>query len=270
MTTFTLHTGDCLNIMPAIPAGSVDMILCDLPYGVTARNKWDEIIPFDELWPQYARMLKENGAIVLTATQPFASHVVTNSPSGWFKYEWIWRKPLGTGFLNAKKQPLRNHEQVLVFYRSQPTYNPQMRVGFKPYNCKQGRSSTNYGEISDHHVTVSDGSRYPVTVLEFAYDSEKFHPTQKPIALMEYLIRTYTNENETVLDNCMGSGTTGVACMNTGRSFVGIERDPKYFEIARSRIEAAQMIAIRNETDWLACLDLPVIGQESASGLTIQ
>jgi site-specific DNA-methyltransferase (adenine-specific) len=124
MTTFTLHTGDCLDIMPAIPDGSVDMILCDLPYGVTARNKWDEIIPFDELWPQYARMLKENGAIVLTATQPFASHVVTSSPSGWFKYEWIWRKSKKTGFLNAKKQPLRNHEQVLVFYRSQPTYNP--------------------------------------------------------------------------------------------------------------------------------------------------
>jgi len=252
---FQLQQGDCLDIMPAIPDGTVDMVLCDLPYGVTARNQWDDIIPADKLWAQYTRVLKPNGAVALTATQPFASHVVTSGPTGWFKYEWIWRKTLGTGFLNAKKQPLRNHEQVLVFYRAQPTYNPQMRLGFKPYSCKQGRSSTNYGYISAHHLTVSDGSRYPVTVLEFAYDPEKLHPTQKPVALMEYLIRTYTNEGETVLDNCMGSGTTGVACVNTARNFIGIEKDPKYFEIAEKRIRDAELALAPKEADWLADLE---------------
>ena len=158
MTNFTLHTGGCLDIMPAILAGTVDMILCDLPYGVTARNAWDEIIPFDKLWNEYTRVLKTNGAVVLTATQPFASRVVTSSPPGWFKYEWIWRKTLGTGFLNAKKQPLRNHEQVLVFYRAQPTYNPQMRMGFKPNSCKQAARAPITGKSNR---TISPSAMVP-------------------------------------------------------------------------------------------------------------
>lgn len=153
-----------------------------------------------------------------------------------FKYNWTWVKENGTGFLNAKKMPLRNNEDILVFYAAQPTYNPQMRLGFKPYICKQGNSGSNYGKVRDEYVNSSDGSRYPLTTLEFKRDSNKVHPTQKPVALMEYLIRTYTNEGMTVLDNCMGSGTTGVACVNLNRNFIGIEQDPNYFKIASERI----------------------------------
>jgi site-specific DNA-methyltransferase (adenine-specific) len=229
----TLLQGDCLEIMPTLPALSVDLVLCDLPYGVTARNAWDAVIPFEPLWTEYNRLSR--GAVVLTATQPFAAALVLSNPAA-FKYEWVWRKQQGTGFLNAKKQPLRSHEQVLVFYRAQPTYNPQMRTGFKPYVCKSGRATTNYGEQVSV-VTESNGERYPLTVVDFGYDKNKVHPTQKPVALMEYLIRTYTNPGDTVLDNCMGSGTTGVACVNTGRNFIGIEKDPAYFAIAKERIE---------------------------------
>ena len=231
-----LYLGDCLEIMPTLPQHSVDMLLCDLPYGVTARNAWDAVIPFDLLWSRYAYVAKENTAIVLTATQPFASALVMSKP-GWFKYEWIWKKSLGTGFLNAKKQPLRNHEQVLVFYQSQCLYNPQKTPG-KPYKVKKGSETMNYGK---HDCVITDnqtGDRYPLSVQEFNYDKNKIHPTQKPVALMEYLIKTYTNEGDTVLDNCMGSGTTGVACVNLNRKFIGIEKDPKYFEIAQNRINS--------------------------------
>jgi len=228
----TIYHGDCLEIMPTLPAASVDLVLCDLPYGVTARNAWDAVIPFEPLWAEYNRVGR--GAVVLTATQPFAAALVMSNAAA-FKYEWVWCKQQGTGFLNAKKQPLRSHEQVLVFYRGQPTYNPQMRTGFKPYVCKSGRATTNYGEQVSV-VTESNGERYPLTVVDFGYDKNKVHPTQKPVALMEYLIKTYTNPGDTVLDNCMGSGTTLVAAKNLGRKAIGIEREEKYCEIAAKRL----------------------------------
>jgi site-specific DNA-methyltransferase (adenine-specific) len=175
--------------------------------------------------------------VVLTAAQPFTSALVMSNAER-FKYSWIWRKEAGTGLLNAKKQPLRNHEDVLVFYRGQPVYNPQWLQG-KPYKCKKGGETSNYNP-SGSVVTESDGRRYPLTVLEFQRDRNKEHPTQKPVALMEYLIRTYTNPGDLVLDNCMGSGTTGVAAVNTGRRFIGIEKDTNYFDIADRRIREAQ------------------------------
>ena len=218
--------------MKSIPNKSIDAIICDLPYGTTS-NKWDSIIPLDLLWNQYKRICK--GAIVLTAQTPF-DKVLGTSNLKMLKYEWIWVKENGTGFLNAKKAPLKNHENVLVFYEKQPTYNPQMRIGFKPYTQKAGRASSNYRPQIGHIVTENNGDRYPLSVIEFKRDKDKIHPTQKPVALMEYLIKTYTNEGETVLDNCMGSGTTGVACKNLNRKFIGIEQDANYFEIAKKRI----------------------------------
>lgn len=228
--------GDCLEVMQRIPDGSVDMILCDLPYGTT-RNKWDSIIPLDELWAQYERVIKERGAIVLTAQTPF-DKVLGASNLRLLKYEWIWQKDAGTGFLNAKKMPLKDHENILVFYKKLPTYNPQMRKGFKPYKTKQGHLGTNYGPGVES-TTVSNGERYPITTLKINRDSDKLHPTQKPVALFEYLIRTYTNEGEVVLDNCIGSGTTAVAAINTNRRFIGIEKESEYVEIGNRRISEA-------------------------------
>lgn len=228
-----IYCGDCLEIMKDIDDNSIDMILCDLPYGVTARNKWDEVISFPDLWEQYERIIKNNGAIVLTSIQPFTSLAIVSNPK-LFKYEWIWRKQQGTGFLNAKKQPLRNHESILVFYKSQPTYNPQFTEG-KPYTCKSGNASLNYNEQVSV-VTENTGTRYPLTVIDFPYDKSKVHPTQKPVALFEYLIKTYTNEGDLVLDNCAGSGTTGVACKNLNRDFILIELSPEYCKIAEERI----------------------------------
>ena len=173
-----------------------------LPYGTT-QNKWDSVIPLDQLWEHYNRIAKPNAAIVLTAQAPF-DKVLGASNVGAMKYEWIWEKENGTGFLNAKKAPLKTHENVLVFYSELPVYNPQMREGFKPYRAPQGKSGSNYGKVRDEYVTENDGTRYPVSVLRFPRDKNKVHPTQKPVALMEYLIRTYTNEGDTVLDNCMG------------------------------------------------------------------
>lgn len=229
-----LKCGDCLEIMKDIPDKSIDMILCDLPYGTT-KNKWDSIIDLTELWNGYERIIKDNGAIVLFSQMPFTAELV-HSNLKLFKYEWIWQKDNGTGFLNAKKMPLKIHENILVFYKKLPTYNPQMRTGFKPYKCKQGRHSTNYGAYEQGHITESNGERYPIDIIEFKKDNG-LHPTQKPVALLEYLIKTYTNEKETVLDNCMGSGSTGVACKKLNRNFIGIELDEKYFEIAKERIE---------------------------------
>ena len=228
-----LRQGDCLELMKDIPDKSIDMILCDLPYGTT-RNKWDSVIPLDKLWEQYERIIKENGAIILFSQMPFTAEL-THSNLKLFKYEWIWEKDNGTGFLNAKKMPLKIHENILVFYKKLPTYNPQMRTGFKPYKCKQGRHSTNYGLYEQGHITESNGERYPIDIIEFKKDSG-LHPTQKPVALLEYLIKTYTNENDLVLDNCMGSGATGVACVNTNRNFIGIELSEEYYNIAKERI----------------------------------
>lgn len=229
-----LRQGDCLEVMKEIPDKSIDLILCDLPYGTT-RNKWDSIIPLDKLWKQYERIIKDNGAICLFAQSPF-DKVLGCSNLKLLRYEWIWEKDNGTGFLNAKKMPLKIHENILVFYKKPPCYNPQMRTGFKPYKCKQGRHSTNYGLYEQGHITESDGERYPIDIIEFKKDSG-LHPTQKPVALLEYLIKTYTNEGDVVLDNCIGSGSTGVACVHTNRNFIGIELDENYFNIAKERIE---------------------------------
>lgn len=235
-----LMQGDCLELMKEIPNGSVDMILCDLPYGTT-RCKWDSVIPFESLWEQYKRIIKENGAIALFGSEPFSSKLRLSNLS-WFKYDWVWDKVKGTGFLNAKKQPMRNHENISVFYKKQCLYNPQ-----KTYNAKRKVSYRSsklqtdvYGNMKNDYKYDST-ERYPRSIQIFSTDTQNssLHPTQKPVALLEYLIKTYTNEGETVLDNCMGSGSTGVACANTGRNFIGIELDEKYFQIAKTRIEEA-------------------------------
>jgi site-specific DNA-methyltransferase (adenine-specific) len=233
--TIQLMQGDCLELMKSVPDASVDMVLCDLPYGTT-QNKWDSVIPLDLLWAQYKRICK--GAIVLTAGQPFTSLLVTSNLK-MFKYVMAWDKTQVTGFLNSKRQPLRRHEDVAVFYARQPTYNPQFTQG-DAYSINRKHSTESYGAQSNNS-TVSDGRRFPTSVINIPQVRVKDgHPTQKPVALMEYLIRTYTNEGMTVLDNCMGSGTTGVACVNTGRNFIGIEMDVEYFSIAKDRIEGTQ------------------------------
>ena len=236
MENIQLFCGDCLEVMKGIPDGSIDMILCDLPYGTT-RNLWDSTIPFEMLWTEYKRVTKDNAAIVLFAQTPF-DKVCGASNLEMLKYEWIWEKKQGTGHLNAKKMPLKSHENILVFYKKLPTYNPQFDFG-KPYVRSRNSFSANYGKQKPTNC-VNDGRRYPKSVLRFglAETDRHLHPTQKPVALLEYLIKTYTNDGETVLDNCMGSGSTGVACINTNRRFIGIEKDPKYFEIAKNRIES--------------------------------
>ena len=238
--TLWLMQGDCLERMKEIPDGSVDMILCDLPYGTTA-CKWDTVIPFEPLWAQYRRIAKRNAAIVLTASQPFTTALIASNMRE-FRYCWVWDKALPTGHLNAKRQPLRVTEDVAVFYREQPTYVPQKTSGHKrkvarTQYVKSGDGSQVYG--AESRDTFYDSTeRYPTGIIEISNARQvgKVHPTQKPVALMEYLIRTYTQEGETVLDNCMGSGTTGVACVNTNRNFIGIEMDEGYFEIAQDRI----------------------------------
>lgn len=245
-----LMHGDCLELMAQIPDGSADMILCDLPYGTT-NCRWDSVIPFEPLWAHYKRVIKRNGAIVLTASQPFTS-ALGASNLAWLRYSWVWEKSRPTDFLNAKKKPLKGFEDVLVFYAGYPIYNHQgtnvidrtiKNTGTKgkARNALKANSDHAFhGAIlsEDYRQTVTG---YPRGIVKFAQDSEALHPTQKPVALMEYLIRTYTNEGETVLDNCMGSGTTGVACVNTGREFIGIEKDAHYFSIATERIESAKL-----------------------------
>jgi site-specific DNA-methyltransferase (adenine-specific) len=230
--------GDCLDLMPQLDDSSIDMILADLPYGTT-RNKWDAVIPFDEMWKEYERIIKPNGAIVLTSAQSFTSALVMSNPK-LFKYEWIWSKTIGSGQLNAHKQPLRTHESVLVFYKSPPVYNPQMSEG-KPYHAK--RKATYEGPGYNQQKpseTKNEGLRLPKSVLDVPNPRIKGgHPTQKPLALMEYLIRTYTNEGELVLDNVVGSGTTAVAVINTHRHFVALEKDAVFYQISQDRIQAA-------------------------------
>lgn len=255
MTSEHLYNGDCLDCMEWLPEGGVDMILCDLPYGTT-RNKWDCPLPLDKLWCHYKRLIKSNGAIVLFAQTPF-DKVLGASNLDMLKYEWIWEKAMATGRLNCNFAPLKQHENILVFSKSAASYvkdkqkamafNPQFTTG-KPYTCKTGRASTNYSTKWHRQViTENKGVRYPKSILKFQHDKHKLHPTQKPVALLEYLIKTYTNEGETVLDNCMGSGSTGVACVNTGRNFIGIELDRDYYETAIDRIKTAKEDVKRNE-----------------------
>jgi site-specific DNA-methyltransferase (adenine-specific) len=235
-----LMYGDCLERMKEIPSGSVDMILTDPPYGTTA-CKWDSIIPLEPMWEQLKRIIKPNGAIVMTASQPFTSILVCSNLK-WFKYDWTWRKPKGTGHLNAKRMPMRDKEDIVVFYNKQCTYNPQFSKG-QPYKDKAGKNhqanssmTESYGKYTNYRED-NDGKRYPKQILEFGVvERGTVHPTQKPVALMEYLIKTYTNEDETVLDFTFGSGTTGVAAKNLNRKFIGIELDEGYFEIAKGRI----------------------------------
>jgi len=322
---FKLYNDDCFNVFPLIPDKSVDAIICDLPYGTTA-CAWDVVIPFDKLWKEYDRLLKDNGSIVLTASQPFTSILLTSNLK-WFSHEWIWEKEAGSNFLLANKQPMKIHESILVFNRPineikndfgkysdirdyfqeerkktnlsykeinekcfgsasngggmasniltsykkgwsfpskekyealqkigiceipydelkerylnsfeiERTYNP-IKTNGKPYVIKQGGISDVYGNKENNITTENNGDRFPTSILKFKRDKEKLHPTQKPIPLLEYLIKTYTNENETVLDNCMGSGTTGLACKLSNRNFIGIEKEPEYFNIAQKRI----------------------------------
>ena len=231
-----MRQGDCIELMQALPDASIDLILCDLPYGTT-QNKWDTVIPFDQLWAEYRRVCRKGAAIVLTAAQPFSSVLVASNLKD-FKYEWVWVKSKITGVLNAKKMPVRKHEQVLVFSTAPTIYNAQGLVA-KGTVTKQGGNSDNYGGRSSADY-VQEWTNWPRDVLEIASEGSTVHPTQKPVALMEYLIRTYTNEGEVVLDNCMGSGTTGVACMNLGRHFIGFEKDETYFAAAKTRVLAAK------------------------------
>jgi len=242
--------GDCLELMKTIPDGSVDMVLTDPPYGTTA-CKWDSVIPFEPMWEQLKRVTKKNGAIVLTASQPFTSALVMSNVK-MFKYDWVWRKPKGTGHLNAKKMPMKDKEDILVFYASPCTYNPQFTSG-TPYKNKAGdptkstSMTDSYGKYTNFR-NDNEGKRYPKQVIDFpVVERGTVHPTQKPVALMEYLIKTYTNEGETVLDFTAGSFTTGVACVNLNRKFIGIELDNDYFDIGVNRIK-----------ERVKCLDLKI------------
>ncbi len=238
----TFYQGDCLVEMDKIEDKSIDMIFCDLPYGVTS-NKWDAVIPFEPLWKQYNRILKPTGIIALTASQPFSSALVMSNPK-MFKHEWIWIKNRGGNFANTVREPFKEHEQVLIFSNGKWTYNKQMqeRTGAGAdrvkYDLNHRSKSENYREFEGREGVKLPEMRVPSSWQKFNTDTSGLHPTIKPLELMEYLIKTYTNEGETVLDNCMGSGTTGVACKKTGRHFIGIEKDEKYFEIAVSRVSA--------------------------------
>jgi DNA modification methylase len=229
-----LMQGDCLELMDWLSDQSVDMVLCDLPYGTTACH-WDTVIPLEPLWAHYRRLC--TGAIVLTAQTPF-DKVLGASNLGMLRYEWVWEKTAATGHMNAKKAPLKAHENVLVFYDRAPTYNPQKTSGHrKIVRALCTAKSAVYNKAGEAPAYDST-DRYPRSVVQFPKDNRltALHPTQKPVALMEYLIRTYTNPGDTVLDNCMGSGTTGVAALRCGRQFIGMELDPDYFAIARDRI----------------------------------
>lgn len=269
MPDLTLYNGDCLIEMSKIADESVDLILCDLPYGTTDRQgvenkgsnrllKWDTVIPLDKMWEQYKRILKPLGTVVLTADQPFTSQLILSNLE-WFKYEWIWKKKKTTGFLLANYRPMKETEDVIVFSPggaaaasrngANMTYNPQglieKRVKKKNNAKRLGNFLHNPEHMGKNNKLLHDTeyeqqyTNYPSEIIEFGLDRDSVHPTQKPVALMEYLIRTYSNEGEVVLDNCMGSGTTGVAAVQTNRKFIGIEMDEKYYEYAKQRIEGA-------------------------------
>lgn len=243
---YDLYNDDCLKIMPTLKPHSVDMILCDLPYGTT-NNSWDTVIPFDELWTQYKRLITDTGCIALFAQAPFDKQLACTNLK-LFKYEWIWVKSKATGFANCKHAPMKAHEQILIFSKSAAApcqdenkcmvFNPQMVEG-TPYRSVSKPTTKNYSKMQSF-VTESDGDRYPRDILYFNHDTPSVHPTQKPVALCEYIIKTYTNEGMTVLDNCMGSGSTGVASVKLDRDFIGIEINKGYFDIAKKRIEEVE------------------------------
>lgn len=238
------YLGDCLEVMKSIPDGVVDMILCDLPYGTT-QNKWDSIIDLKLLWAEYWRIAKSNTAIVLTAQPPFDKILGVSCIEN-LKYEWIWEKGKATGHLNAKKQPMKAHENVLIFYKNQPLYVPQKAEG-KPYKPNGGKSKKdNYGDFEAVREGSADGSRYPRSVQFFTHESKPIHPTQKPVALFEYLIKTYTNEGALVLDNCAGSGTTAIAAENTGRRWICIEQLQEYADKAVARIQNHEVLIVND------------------------
>lgn len=234
---YNLILGDCLEEMQDIPDKSIDMILCDLPYGTT-KNQWDVVIPFDKLWEQYNRIIKDNGCIALFGNQPFTSHLIISNEK-YFRYSLVWVKNKFSDFLNAKRKPMKVNEDICIFYKKQPTYNPQYTYGepYKRWNSQEAvDKQTNYGSHKSN-ISQSDGKRLPLTVLNFNRVERPLHPTQKPVELLEWLIKTYTNEGDLVLDNTMGVGSTGVACVKTGRNFIGIELDENYFKIAKERID---------------------------------
>lgn len=241
MSQIELYNGDCLEVMSNIPNKSIDMILCDLPYEITA-CKWDKMIPLDKLWGHYERIIKDRGNIVLFSKQPFTT-LLNNSNIKLFKYELIWCKQQATNPLCAKKRIMPIHENISIFYKKFGTYNPQMIYGKSNYKSFSGEKNIGevYGNNKSIHRNCNDGSRYPTSVLYYNNVRKSLHPTQKPIDLCEYLIKTYTNEGDTVLDNCMGSGTTGVACKNTNRNFIGIELDETYFKLAEERINVSDL-----------------------------
>lgn len=232
---------DMFNVLDNLDDKSVNLILTDFPYGTLnkSRNQWDEIIDYDLFWKSVKRICKPNAAIISTAAQPFTSHLISTNYD-WFKYALVWEKSKSSGYLNAKKQPLRSHEDIVIFYKKQPTYNPQMTKS-DPYDKgKAVRDAVQYGQQTKAvHVKSEDGLRYPRSVLYFktAENEGKLHPTQKPISLYEYLVRTYSNKNDVILDPCMGSGTTGIAALNAERNFIGIERDIEFYNKAKDRLD---------------------------------
>lgn len=253
MTELTLYHGDMFSEMSELKPNSIDLILTDFPYGTLnkSRNTWDRVIDYKRFWKEVKRICKPSSAIISTAAQPFTSFLISTNYS-WFKYCLVWEKSKSTGYLNAKKQPLRSHEDIVVFYKQQPTYNPQMTEGL-PYDkgCAV-RDAEQYGKQTKAVHVKSSGSRYPRSVLYFktAEGEGKYHPTQKPVALFDYLIKTYSNEGDVVLDPCMGSGTTGVAALNTKRKFVGIEKEPKYYETAKQRLGACGIPPDKYRSLW--------------------
>ncbi len=250
LPTNKIYNMDCLEGMKLIADKSIDMILCDLPYGVLnkPKNKWDSVIPFEDLWKQYNRIIKDNGAIVLFGQGMFTADLMKSNEKMW-RYNLIWKKADRiSGFLNANRQPMRNHEDIIVFYKKQPTYNPQFTYGHTPSHKKgkigiQNETNNCYGEFEVFETRDYGDRKFPKSVIEFDREHPPVHPTQKPVALCEWLIKTYTNENELVLDNCMGSGSTAIACVNTNRQYIGFELDKHYHDIANKRIneEMAQI-----------------------------
>ena len=244
---YKLYQGDCLELMKNIKDKSIDCIICDLPYGVTSKNKWDTIIPYEPLWKEYKRIIKDNGPIILFGQDKFTAKTMLSNEK-MHRYNLIWNKVLTSGFLNAGRMPLREHEDIMIFYKKLPTYNPQFAEG-KPLHGmgekfkKIKNNNNNYNDFDSCNNPSAnregDTKKYPKSILTFPRpaSSKMLHPTEKPVELLEYLIKTYSNENDVILDNCMGSGSTGVAALNTNRRFIGIELDEKYFNIAKGRLE---------------------------------